>query len=282
LENSRRPNLIEVAVEGLTLGVWDWPGSDPPLVFAHATSFHGRCWDQVIRCFPDRRCIAPDARGHGRSSKPAPPYHWKPFGADLSAIAELLNLKGAVGIGHSMGGHSITAAAVLRPATFSRLLLVDPTIRPSQAYGTEPLDASFIRRRRQRWSGPEEMFENFRPRRPFDRWQPQVLRDYCEYGLLASGGEYVLACPPEAEASVYECSKEAEANLDSAISSFSLPVTVLRAGLVIRQLFPTDHRATDPHLAARFPQGRDVLLKELTHLIPMEAPEVVAGHIAKL
>ena len=273
---------MEIRVKGLRLAVWDWPGSDPPLVFAHATSFHGRCWDQVIRCFPDRRCIAPDARGHGRSSKPAPPYHWKSFAADLAAFAEHLHLNDAIGIGHSMGGHSITAAAALRPATFSKLLLVDPTIRPGKAYGTKPLDASFIRRRRQRWSGPEEMFQNFRSRQPFDRWQPQVLRDYCEYGLAHSGKEYVLACPPEAEASVYECSKEAEANLESVIPSLTLPVTVLRAGLVIRPLFASDPHAIDPHLAARFPLGRDVLLTELTHLIPMEAPEVVAAHLAEL
>jgi pimeloyl-ACP methyl ester carboxylesterase len=264
------------------MAVWDWPGEDPPLVFAHATSFHGRCWDQVIRRFPDRHCLAPEARGHGRSAKPDPPYHWRPFGLDLAEIAEQLGVRAAVGIGHSMGGHAVTAAAALRPATFQALLLVDPTIRAPETYGTEPLDAAFIRRRRARWSSPAEMFESFRPRAPFDRWHSEVLQDYCDFGLLPQDGAFVLACPPDAEASIYECSKEPEANLYPVFSSISIPVTVLRAGFVDRPLFRSEPSPTDPLLASRFARGQDVFLPERAHLIPMEAPELVAEYIEKL
>lgn len=277
---SRCPELISIVVDGLSLAVWEWPGEDPPLLFAHATGFHGRCWDQVIRQLPHRRrCLAPEARGHGRSSKPSPPYHWPAFGLDLVRIAEQLKVAGAIGIGHSMGGYTVTSAAALRPATFSKLLLLDPTIRRPETYGTQPIDAGFIRKRRVRWPSPQAMLDSFSGRPPFDRWQRAVLRDYCDYGLLAQNGEYLLACPPEVEASIYECSKEAEASPHSVIPSIAQPVVVLRAGASGRPLFGDDPSPTDPQLASRFPRGRDVLLPKHSHYIPMEDPDLVAEQI---
>src|SRR5205823_13427623 len=137
------------------LAVWDWPGEDPPLLFAHATGFHGRCWDHIIRDFPGRRALAIDARGHGRSSKAEPPCLWREFGCDLAAIAGHMNLRNAIGIGHSMGGHVIVQAAALRPETYAALLLVDPTILPPEYYGDEPPDAAFTLRRRAVWNSPD-------------------------------------------------------------------------------------------------------------------------------
>ena len=178
-----------VRVNGLELAVWNREGEGVPLVFAHATGFHGRCWDQVIQRLPGRRIIAPDARGHGRSAKPAPPYHWMAFAEDLAAM----EIEGAIGIGHSMGGHSVTAAAARRPGMFRALLLIDPTIFSPEHYGP-PEDWGFIARRRGVWRSAEEMFERFKDRPPFDTWDPAVLRDYCNYGVLEDGR---LACPPE-------------------------------------------------------------------------------------
>ena len=147
-----------------------------------------------------------------------------------------------------------------------------------------PLNAGFIRKRRVRWASPQSMLDSFRGRAPFDRWQPDVLRDYCDYGLLPQDGEYLLACPPEAEASVYECSRAAEANLHSVIPSIAQPVTVLRAGAIGRPLF-TDQPSTsptDPQLASEFPRGRDMLLPEHSHYIPMEDPGLVAREVCRL
>ncbi|PWU09159.1 MAG: alpha/beta hydrolase [Terriglobia bacterium] len=279
---SRIPELLHVSVNGLDLAVWDWPGEDPPVLFVHATSFHGRCWDEVIRHLPHRHCLAFEARGHGRSAKPDPPYHWRSLADDLFRTAELLNLTGAIGVGHSMGGFTVTAAAALRPGTFSALLLVDPTIRVPEAYGTKPLDASFIRRRREHWSSPGEMFEKLQRRAPFDRWERVVLEDYCKFGLLPNGAGFTLACPPAVEASIYECSKEAAADPSREISAVTVPVTVLRAGFPSPPLFAEDPSPVDPKLASRFLRGRDVFLPDHAHLIPMEAPELVAGHIAAL
>jgi len=276
------PRLLNLSARGLDLAVWEWPGAGPPLLFAHATGFHGRCWDYIARRFPSHRRLAVDFRGHGRSSKPAPPYRWPEFAADLAAIAAILDLRAAVAIGHSMGGHSIVAATLQRPAAFSSLLLIDPTIFPPARYAGAPFDASFILRRRAAFHSPEEMFDRFRSRPPFASWHPDVLRDYCRFGLLPEeSGRFVLACPPAVEADVYSHSTAPEANLHALIPSIPQPVLVIRAGVVPRPgVFDLNSSPTAPDLAARFPHGRDMLLSGHNHFIPMESPDLVVDAIA--
>lgn len=233
-----------------------------------------------MREFPGQRCLAIESRGHGRSSKPDPPCHWNAFTHDLLGIVEQLSISGAIGVGHSMGGYTLVAAAAARPQAFAGLVLADPTIRPPEAYETPTMDVSFVRKRRVQWSSPDEMFEAFRGRPPFNRWEANVLRDYCEFGLLHEGNWCVLACPPEIEASVYECSKEPETRLHAVIPSVAVPVVVLRAGFATD--LPFSNSPTDPHLASRLPNGTDVLLREHTHFIPMEAPGLVAEWIRRM
>ena len=268
---------------GLDLAFWEWEGEDPALVLVHATGFHGRCWDQVIRHFPGRHVIAPDLRGHGRSAKPAPPYHWTAVGEDLAWLAEEWRLRDAVGVGHSMGGHTVVAASAIRPETFSRMVLVDPTIWPEKWYGQQALDASFIAKRRNAWSSPAAMYERFSDRLPFSRWKPEVLRDYCEFGLLPEGDGFVLACPPEVERSIYGHSMDAEANLHPSIPKMQQPVVVLRGGVEWNGVtFDLDASPTDPGLAGEFPHGQDVKLEGRSHYIPMETPELVADWVRSI
>jgi pimeloyl-ACP methyl ester carboxylesterase len=272
-----------IGERGKELAVWDWPGEDPPFLFAHATGFHGRCWDRIIRTFPQRRCIALDARGHGRSSGLELPYHWRIFGQDMAAVAEHLNLHDAVGIGHSSGGHTTVQAAALRPQTYRALLLVDPTIFPPEYYGREPFDASFTLRRRNVWASPDEMFERFKDRMPFANWRPEILRDYCDFGVLPQNGQFVLACPPAVEASIYENSKATGSNIYPQVALIQQPVVIIRAGTE-RNPEALDLAAspTAPDLASRFAHGRDIVLPEASHFIPMEQPARVAEEIEKL
>jgi len=274
------PQLRNVAVRGIDIALWDWPGQDPPLLFVHAAGFHGRIWDQVIRAFPDRHSVSIELRGHGRSSKPDPPYRWLDFGMDVAAVANSIDLAGAIGIGHSTGGHALVNAAGERPAAFSALLLLDPTIFPSEFYGRPAGDASFTGRRRNVWKSPDEMFDRFRNRPPFSLWQPEVLRDYCDFGLLTQGDAYVLACPPAVEASIYAHATVPESNLHTRVRHIRQPVTVMRGGIPwLPGTFDLNASPTDPELAAHFPNGRDRMLDGRTHYIPMESPDLVADEI---
>lgn len=266
-----------VHARGIDLALWEWPGADPPILFCHATGFHARIWDQVIARLGGLHAYAIDFRGHGRSSKPQPPYAWRDFGLDLAAAAEALGIDDAIGCGHSMGGHAATLAAAIRPKTFSKLVLIDPVIRAREAYIGPWVEEHFAAKRRNQWSSWQEMYERFRPREPFSLWDDAVLRDYCRYALIENGDGFALACPPGVEASIYQASTAPETAIHDEIPCVQVPVLVARAG---RQARPgvVDMAAslTPPALASWFPNGRDLLFEGMSHFIPMEQPGLCA------
>lgn len=272
------------------LSYFEWgAGGQPTVLLVHATGFHARCWDQTVAALPDGyRVIAVDMRGHGRSDKQGP-YVWETFGRDLEELCEALELEDAIGVGHSMGGHCVVRVAARRPESFRRLVLVDPVIMDPSLYGSHRFrdipgaEDHPVARRRNEWASWQEMFDRFKDREPFSRWRPEVLEDYCRYGLLprATGEGFELACPPLVEASVYMGS--AETDIHDLIPTVSVPVTVLRApgrGPDDTEVMDFSKSPTWPELARAFPHGRDVYLPELTHFIPMQEPELVARFIA--
>ncbi len=280
----REPVWSRHAVNGVELQVYEWAADGPTVFLAHATGFHARCWDQVVARLPEFRCIAVDMRGHGLSSKPEPPYLWRYFGEDVAALGQELGLRGALAVGHSKGGYAVTLAAALQPGLFSKLLLVDPVILSREAYAApRGDDEHFAASRRNEWSSPEEMFERFKDRPPFSLWDPAVLRDYCEYGLVPNpdGAGFVLACPPWAEAATYAGS--AGGDIYAEIATLDVPVRVLRAKERTQE-YAMDMSAspTTPDLASHFRQAEDVPLPHLTHFMPMQDPGLVADHIRQM
>ena len=255
----------------------------------HATGFHARCWDGVIRALgAGVHVIAVDQRGHGRSTK-APPYDWGEYGADAGALVEALDLDDIVGVGHSMGGHAIVQAAGAQMERFRALLLVDPVILDPGAYA---MPVSFrcaddhpVARRRNRWATPQEMFDRFKDRHPFNVWVPEILMDYCRFGVVPDGDDFVLGCPPQVEAAIYAGSSGRD--IRSIIERVTDPVVVLRAKArsAGRDRPPGSgtmdftRSPTWAGLAAAFPNGRDVHYPDVTHFMPMQAPELVARHI---
>jgi lipase len=278
---TRTPVQSQALVNNIEIALWEWPGEGPPVFFCHATGFHARIWDQVIARLPGRHCWAFDARGHGRSSKPEPPYQWRSFGADVAALADHLGLTGALGVGHSMGAHSVTLGAALRPAAFSSLVLLDPVIRAKDQYVGAWKKTEFVTKRRNQWTSAREMFERFENRAPFVSWDRAVLRDYCDYGLLRDGNGLILACPPTVEASIYDGSTAVETNIYPEIATIQIPVRVVRAG---RKGDPSNFMGsspTSPNLAASFARGTDTCAGEYSHFIPMEGPGFTAKTIAE-
>jgi pimeloyl-ACP methyl ester carboxylesterase len=255
----------------------------PTLLFVHPTGFHGRIWDRIIESFDGYHVLALEQRGHGRSEKRVI-EHWQVLGQDMAAFVEALELQNIIGIGHSMGGHAMVDAAAMSGA-FERLLLMDPTITAPESFTeSQPQPRAGVEggmhpaaRRKNNFSSPQEMAERLVEKGAFHLFEPRILADYCEHGLLpiASGG-YELACPPKIEASVYMARRSNAAIYDS-VRSLDIPVLVLRA-----QLPPEDRSMIDfassptwPGLANEFKQGREIYYPDCTHFIPMQIPDEV-------
>jgi pimeloyl-ACP methyl ester carboxylesterase len=278
---ARVPIPSRLVVNGAGIALWEWPGEGRPVLFCHAAGFHARIWDQVIGQLPGRLCYAFDARGHGASSKLAPPCRWRDFGADVASLAECLGLSGALGVGHSFGGHAVTLGAALRPGAFAGLLLIDPVIRPKDQYIGPWTQARFVAKRRNQWASPEEMFDSFAAREPFDAWDRRVLRDYCQYALAPDGNGFALACPPDLEATIYEASPLPESNIYPEIATIPIPVHIVRSGRFQDPANVMRISPTAPDAALSFAHGRDTCLAEHSHFIPMEALELTAKLIVE-
>jgi lipase len=282
------PQTHRIAVNDIHLTVYEWgaPVADKPsVIFSHATGFHAHCWDAVIRHLDGVHCYAVDARGHGTSDKPQPPHGWQQYGRDVAEVAQQLNLQGAIGVGHSMGGNSLTRAAASVPERFAALLLVDPVILQRHHYmmGDYTIYDHFVLKRRREWSSADEMYTSFKGRGAFATWQDEVLRDYCDYGLVPQGDGYTLACAPEVEAHIYGShALRMNGDIYDAIALIDVPVRILRCAKYMTGENLMLASPTAPDLATHFKNAVDVPLENNTHFIPMESPQLVAQHVNEL
>ena len=108
------------------IAVWEWPGEPPDLFLMHGIGNYGRYWDFFAQAVGWRhRMIAPDARGHGDSPKPAAGYAPSDFVADAVRVMERKKTGRCVVVGHSMGGFHATALTLTHPKRVGALVLVD-------------------------------------------------------------------------------------------------------------------------------------------------------------
>jgi non-heme chloroperoxidase len=96
--------------DGATLFYKDWgPKDAQAIVFHHGWPLSSDDWDTQMLFFLGQgyRVVAHDRRGHGRSSQEADGHDMDHYAADASAVAEHLDLRDAVHIGHSTGGGEV-------------------------------------------------------------------------------------------------------------------------------------------------------------------------------
>lgn len=100
-------------------------GSGVPMLFVH--SYAGSCahWNaQLAHVRPRRRAVAIDLRGHGHSDKPPDrDYKIPSLGDDIAAVADALEMKRFVLVGHSLGGAAAAAYVGKHPRRVAGLVL---------------------------------------------------------------------------------------------------------------------------------------------------------------
>ena len=94
--------------DGTQIYFKDW-GTGQPLFFHHGWPLSADDWDVQMMFFLERgyRVIAHDRRGHGRSTQTVSGNEMDTYAADVAELAEKLDLREAIHIGHSTGGGEV-------------------------------------------------------------------------------------------------------------------------------------------------------------------------------
>lgn len=119
----------EVEVDaGTTISLIDVAPEQPEqtLVLVHGFGGNATQWQHQIEAFAERnRVLAPDMRGHGRSSVPRNGYDMAHLLDDLHAVLDGVGVDEPVVLaGHSFGGAIVTDFALQHPERVSRLILI--------------------------------------------------------------------------------------------------------------------------------------------------------------
>ena len=214
-----KPVRTQLPLDDGVMAAWHWPNPGAPLlVFAHANGFNGGVYRQVLTPLADRfEIIAPDLRGHGRTTLPADPrthVSWDIYARDLLALYAHLDRTPAMLAGHSMGASS-TLLAASRMRQSPPLALIEPVVLPPSLYrlARSPLwrfikgtikQGQMARKRTNSWPDTASVIARYKTRPTFARWAEGVLEDYLEDGLNQTPAGVSLSCNPEWEAANFE------------------------------------------------------------------------------
>lgn len=112
----------------MKLNVYEWGDANAAaLVCLHGVTAHGQRFEQLAaeRWAKRFRVLAPDLRGHGRSTWEAP---WT-FAQHVDDLVETFGQLGPVAwLGHSFGGRLVLEVVARRPDLVERAVLLDPAI----------------------------------------------------------------------------------------------------------------------------------------------------------
>ena len=114
--------------DGTVIFFKDWgPRDAQPIVFHHGWPLSADDWDAQMMFFLSHgfRVIAHDRRRHGRSTQTWMGNEMDTCAADVAAVTDHLELKGAVHIGHSTGGGEVARyVARAKPGRVSKAILI--------------------------------------------------------------------------------------------------------------------------------------------------------------
>jgi pimeloyl-ACP methyl ester carboxylesterase len=170
-------HFIEIA--GLKLRLQDYGSAGKPAMLClHGGAANAHWYDFVAHGFTaDYHVCAVDLRGHGDSqweTSPAPNYGYQRHAADVNELAEKLDLRDFVLVGHSMGGMIGSIYSATYPGRVKAFVLVDTTIKftPERLAGFNAIS----NREGRHYASQEEFIANYKVHPGGSKAAPEILR----------------------------------------------------------------------------------------------------------
>lgn len=227
-------------------------GDGAPVVLLHGEGLDASIWDGLTL---SGRVLAVDLRGHGGSDVTEPPYAMGALVRDVEAALDEREVRGAVIVGHALGGMIAQALAVKRLDLVRALVLTGTAAKRGTAAQWHAEAEAVAHAGMQ--AVASDRAQAWAPR----RGDPAPLR------------ERLLLCDPKGYQGA--CSAIAGTDLMAATATLRLPALIL-AG--------TEDRAVPPDLAREtadlIPGTGVALLRGAGHVAALDAPEEVSQQIA--
>ena len=257
---------------GTELVYWTWLGRGPATLLLHGIGNYGRYWDPFADAIRGRlRLIAPDARGHGESARPANGYVPAEFVADALAVLDDVGVERAVVVGHSMGGlHAINLAA-RHPGRVRALVIVDTS--------PDPLPAGAERAQRLLTGRPARFANRNEARAYLERTSPGyaagVYENRLAFAFRDVNGELEWRSDPNALARIMSGRLPAADRWD-ALAAVACPTLVVRG---MRSNVLSDDVAR--RMAQTLANGRLMEL-DAGHNVPLDRPRELGDAVVVL
>lgn len=258
-------------------------GTSVPLLFSHATGFHGRVFAPIAAHLGAHSRTTFDYRGYGDTTAPTKwKLSWDGFGDDALAVARDVSQRHddrpLLAIGHSMGGAGLVMAALRDPGVFATLVLFEPIIFPpvmqSTTGGSNSL-AEVTRRRRRTFGSYEEAIANFSAKPPLSSLAPSALEAYVHHGFTQRDDGVHIKCDPEFEARTYEMGSQHDTW--SRLANLTVP-TIVMAG----RFAPQSPAAIAPRIHEQLPHSTFVEWSDRGHFGPLEDPARFASFVKEV
>jgi pimeloyl-ACP methyl ester carboxylesterase len=126
-----------VLANGIDFDVTERGTGAPAIVFLHGLACDATAWSpQLEDLGRDHRCLAINFRGRGKTP-PVAPFDVEQQAADVAAILDAAGIRGAVVVGHSLGGIAALVLNGSRPELVIGTVLGDSPVRPEGLDGRE-------------------------------------------------------------------------------------------------------------------------------------------------
>ena len=257
----------------------------PPVIFSHGNSFPASTYRVMLDSLRNRGFAVDAIEKFGHDPKYPVTDNWPHLVEQLADFARG-HAERAGGpvflIGHSLGGILSLMCASRHPDLARGVVLIDsPVIGGWRANALglvkrTPLMKSVSpgmvsRKRRNSWQDREAVFEHFRGKKAFARWDEQVLHDYIDHGTLEAVDSRTLSFDRDVETAIYEGLPD---NLGAMLRKQPLKCKVAFIGG--RQ--SVEMRRAGLALTQQVTRGRTMML-DGTHLFPMEKPIATAAAV---
>lgn len=262
--------MAEIEHDEVTVS-FDDRGSGDAVLLLHGHTLDRRTWDRVVPELHDHgfRTVAPDLRGHGRSSRPDRGYHWSHHVADMAAVLDALGIRRCPVVGFSLGGGVALEMAVTMPSRVASLVLLSPVL-PDRRW--EPDFLANLR----------EVARTIRAAGV----RAAMLGPWLQSPLFARSLEVAgVREPLEAMLADFPGADYLATSVDAPARDWTLPERLVEIAIPTLVLSPErdmpGFRAYADEIAGSLPGARLVRPSDRGHLLPLEDPKGVAEAVAE-